>query len=85
MVSAVAAIDEHGRIRSANAAFFKIFTSASIGASVFEKIGADDAMKMLDAASTSPASKAAYRGRWVSSLKVTGATTRHLMSMLRRC
>ena len=35
MVSAVAAIDEHDRIRSANAAFFKIFPGASIGASVF--------------------------------------------------
>ena len=73
MVSAVAAIDEHGRIRSANAAFFKIFTRASIGASVFEKIGADDAMKMLEAASTSPTSAAAYRGRWVCLIEGDGS------------
>lgn len=72
MVSAVAAIDEHDRIRSANAAFFKIFPGASIGASVFEKFGADDAMKMLEAVSTSLASKAAYRGRWVCGIEGDG-------------
>src|SRR6185369_16281701 len=48
MVSAVAAIDNEDRIRSANAAFFQIFPKASIGASVLEKLGADDAMKMLE-------------------------------------
>src|ERR1051325_11730595 len=37
MVSAVAAIDEDDRIRSANAAFFHIFPNASIGASVLEQ------------------------------------------------
>jgi hypothetical protein len=47
MVSAVSAIDEDDKIRSANAAFFKIFPRASIGASVLENLGADDAMKML--------------------------------------
>ncbi len=65
MVSAVAATDENNRIRSANAAFFKIFPRASIGASVFEKFGSDDAMKMLDAATSVRADKATYRGRWV--------------------
>jgi len=39
MVSAVAAIDNEDRIRSANAAFFRIFPNASIGASVLEKLG----------------------------------------------
>lgn len=68
MVSAVAATDENNRIRSANAAFFNIFPRASIGASVFEKFGGDDAMKMLGAATSSPAVKAAYRGRWVCRL-----------------
>src|SRR5262249_8320583 len=48
MVSAVAAIDNEDRIRSANAAFFQIFPNASIGASVLEKLGRDDAMKMLE-------------------------------------
>ncbi len=65
MVSAVAAIDENNRLRSANAAFLKIFPGAVIGASVFEKIGDDDAMKMLAAATRTQVTKAAYRGRWV--------------------
>lgn len=65
MVSAVAAIDENDRLRSANAAFFKIFPGASIGASIYEKFAPDDAMKMLEAATALRATKAAYRGRWV--------------------
>ncbi|MGH9969813.1 MAG: two-component system sensor histidine kinase NtrB [Pyrinomonadaceae bacterium] len=68
MVSAVAAIDENDRIRSANASFFKIFPGASIGASVLEKSGADDAMKMLEAATALRDTTAAYRGRWVCRL-----------------
>ncbi|MDQ3172574.1 MAG: ATP-binding protein [Acidobacteriota bacterium] len=68
MVSAVAATDENNRIRSANAAFFKIFPRASIGASVFEKFGPDDALKMLGAATSGNADKATYRGRWVCRL-----------------
>jgi signal transduction histidine kinase len=65
MVSAVAAIDEHDRIRSANAAFFKIFPGASIGASLYERFASDDALKMLEAATTSRVDEAQYRGRWV--------------------
>jgi len=65
MVSAVAAIDEHDRIRSANAAFFRIFPRATIGASVYEKFASDDALKMLEAATGSHVDQAAYRGRWV--------------------
>jgi len=65
MVSAVVAIDEHDCIRSANAAFFRIFPGASIGASVYEKFGSEPAMKMLEAASGNRVDKAAYRGRWV--------------------
>jgi len=68
MVSAVAATDENNRIRSANAAFFKIFPRASIGASVFEKFGPDDAIKMLEAATNVRADNATYRGRWVCRL-----------------
>jgi signal transduction histidine kinase len=66
MVSAVAAIDENDRIRSANAAFFKIFPQASIGASVFEKFGNDDAMRMLEAATATRVERGTYRGRFVS-------------------
>jgi signal transduction histidine kinase len=65
MVSAVAAIDEHDRIRSANAAFFQIFPRATIGASVYEKFASPAALKMLEAATGSRVDKAEYRGRWV--------------------
>ena len=65
MVSAVAAIDEHDRIRSANAAFFRIFRRATIGASVYEKFASDAALKMLETATASRVDKATYRGRWV--------------------
>ena len=65
MVSAVAAIDEEDHLRSANAAFFKIFPGASIGASIHEKFAPDDAMKMLEAATSVRATSATYRGRWV--------------------
>ena len=66
MVSAIAAIDEDDRIRSANAAFFKIFPGASIGASVLEKFAPDEAMKMLEAATATRVTRATYRGRWVT-------------------
>lgn len=65
MVSAVAAIDENDRIRSANAAFFRIFPGASIGASVHEKFASTEAMRMLEAASASHVDRATYRGRWM--------------------
>ncbi|MDQ2920128.1 MAG: ATP-binding protein [Acidobacteriota bacterium] len=65
MVSAVAAIDEHDRIRSANAAFFRIFPGASIGASVYEKFASESTLKMLEAATGSRVDNVAYRGRWV--------------------
>ena len=66
MVSAIAAIDEDDRIRSANAAFFKIFPGASIGASVLEKFAPTEAMKMLEAATATRVNRATYRGRWVT-------------------
>ena len=66
MVSAIAAIDEDDRIRSANAAFFKIFPGASIGASVLEKFAPTEAMKMLEAATATRVTRATYRGRWVT-------------------
>lgn len=65
MVSAVAAIDEQDRIRSANAAFFRIFPRATIGASIYEKFASEAALKMLEAATGSHVDEAAYRGRWV--------------------
>ena len=65
MVSAVVAIDEYDRIRSANSGFFEIFPGASIGASVREEFAAEDAMKMLEATLGSRVEKAVYYGRWV--------------------
>ena len=73
MVSAVAAIDEEDRLRSANAAFFKIFPQASIGASIHEKFAPDDAMKMLEAATSVRATTSTYRGRWVCGAAATHA------------
>lgn len=69
MVSAIAAIDEDDRIRSANAAFFRIFPGLSIGASVREKFADVDTMKMLEAATSTRVTRATYRGRWVSKLE----------------
>lgn len=66
MVSAVAAFDEEDRIRSANAAFFRIFPNATIGASVMEKLGPDDAMKMLETATSIRVTKATYHGRSIA-------------------
>jgi signal transduction histidine kinase len=65
MVSAVAAIDEDDRIRSANAAFMKIFPLATVGASVLEKLASDDAMKILETVTAVRVAKATYHGRWI--------------------
>ena len=65
MVSAVAAIDSHDRIRSANAAFFKIFPEAKLGSSVYDKFSSADAMKMIEAAVSSRVERSTYRGRWI--------------------
>jgi len=68
MVSAVAAVDNEDRIRSANAAFFTIFPHATVGASVLEPLGPNDAMKMLEAATATQVDRASYRGRWAVKL-----------------
>ncbi len=65
MVSAVAAVDAHDRIRSCNRAFLKIFPEARAGLSVYDKIASPEAMKMLEAATTSRVERSTYRGRWV--------------------
>jgi signal transduction histidine kinase len=72
MVSAVVAIDQDDRIRSANRAFFDIFPGASIGAYVREKFAPDEAMKMLEVATGSQVQEAAYRGRYVCPADVPG-------------
>jgi signal transduction histidine kinase len=65
MVSAIAAIDEHDRIRSANSAFYKIFPGASVGASIHDNFASPEALQMLEAATASQVRLATYRGRWV--------------------
>jgi signal transduction histidine kinase len=65
MVSAVAAIDAHAHIRSANAAFFELFPQASVGISVFDNFAAPEAKVMLEAAVAEPVKTATYRGRWL--------------------
>ena len=71
MVSAVAAIDEEDRIRSANAAFFRIFPRASIGASVLERFAPDDVMRILDTVTSVRVNRATYHGRLVAQVEET--------------
>lgn len=76
MVSAIAAIDEHDRIRSANSAFYKIFPGASVGASIHDNFAAEDALQMLEAATASQVKVATYRGRWVCSAETPECANR---------
>ena len=64
MVSAIAAIDRHDRIRSANAAFFRIFPEAGIGSSIHDRVASLEGVKLLEAATASHVEAATYRGRW---------------------
>ncbi len=63
-VSAVAAIDSHGRIRSANAAFFEVFPQASIDVSIHAQIATPEGMKLIAAATATRVERSTYRGRW---------------------
>ncbi len=64
MISAVAAIDSHAHIRSANAAFFELFPEAYVGMSVYSNIERPEARRMLEVAISQRAEAAGYRGRW---------------------
>ncbi|HWS89491.1 MAG TPA: ATP-binding protein [Pyrinomonadaceae bacterium] len=64
MPSAVAAVDMRDRIRSANAAFFKVFPGASVGASIHDKFTRPDGLKLLAAAASTRVRRTAYRGRF---------------------
>jgi signal transduction histidine kinase len=64
MVSAVAAIDGRGALRSANAAFFQLFPNATVGASIHDRLAAPDALKMFAAATASRVEHVTYHGRW---------------------
>src|SRR2546425_5760878 len=50
MVSALAAIDRHDRIRSANTAFLRMFPQVSIGSSIHDQIDSPERTKLLEAA-----------------------------------
>jgi PAS domain S-box-containing protein len=63
MVSAIAAVDRHDRIRSANTAFFAIFPELTIGASIHEPAASSEGIKLLAAATASHITSATYRGR----------------------
>lgn len=74
MVSAIAAIDRHDRIRSANAAFFRIFPETAIGASIHDGVASSDGTKLLEAATASHIEVATYRGRWTLEQSGTSGT-----------
>ncbi|MGH9944649.1 MAG: two-component system sensor histidine kinase NtrB, partial [Pyrinomonadaceae bacterium] len=66
MVSAIAAIDAEGRIRSVNAAFAGLFPQMGVGASVYElNIEPEEAARLIAAAISSPVTESVYRGRWM--------------------
>ncbi len=64
IVSAVAAIDARGRIRSANTAFFDLFPQSAVGSSLRDNFAAGEALKMLEAATSQRVEKPTYDGRW---------------------
>ena len=74
MVSAIAAIDRHDRIRSANTAFFRIFPQAAVGSSIHDRVGSPQAGKLLEAATASHVDVATYRGRWNLAEEAAAAT-----------
>ncbi|HKP35270.1 MAG TPA: ATP-binding protein [Pyrinomonadaceae bacterium] len=74
MVSAIAAIDRHDRIRSANVAFFRIFPNAAVGASIHDQVGSPEGTRLLEAATASHVESATYRGRWQLSENGSGHT-----------
>src|SRR6266550_408185 len=64
MVSAIAAIDRHDRIRSANTAFLRIFPQSTIGTSIHDHAGSPGGTRLLESATASHVEVATYRGRW---------------------
>jgi len=64
MVSAIAAIDRHDRIRSANMAFLRMFPNVAVGTSIHDRTASSEKTKLLQAATASRVESATYRGRW---------------------
>jgi PAS domain S-box-containing protein len=67
MPSAVAAVDQQDRIRSANVAFFEVFPGAQVGASIHDKFAPPDGLKLLAAATSTHVRQTVYRGRFMLS------------------
>lgn len=64
MVSAVAAIDSEGHVRSANEPFFDIFPDIDVGEEFQENENAELKARLVAAANMMPIKASAYRGRW---------------------
>ncbi len=64
MVSAVAAIDSKGEVRSANAPFKEIFPDIELGEDFQAGEDLDVKVRLVNAANSMPVKKASYRGRW---------------------
>ena len=64
MPSAMAAVDRADRIRSANAAFFRVFPGASVGDSIHDKFTTPEGLKLLAAATSTRVRRTAYHGRF---------------------
>jgi signal transduction histidine kinase len=65
MVSGMAAIDQEGRIRSANALFFEIFPAAIIGGPLRDAAPDAETKARLDEAISVPVERSTYHGRWM--------------------
>jgi signal transduction histidine kinase len=74
MVSAIAAIDRHDRIRSANSAFLRMFPNVAVGTSIHDQTASSEKNKLLRAATASHVESATYRGRWQLNGEGTGRT-----------
>ena len=72
MPSAVAAVDQRDRIRSANAAFFEVFPEAEVGASIHDKFTGPEGLRLLASAASTRVKRTVYRGRFRMSADAGG-------------
>jgi signal transduction histidine kinase len=76
MVTAVAAVDSQGRVKSANAPFLEIFSDIEIGEELQSSESMEIKARLVTAARAAPVVTTAYRGRW----KLDELKTRHGIS-----
>lgn len=77
MPSAVAAVDQRDRIRSANAAFFDVFPDAQVGVSIHDKFTGPEGLRLLASATSTRVNRTAYRGRF----RMPGDGTEHVFDV----